>query len=352
MKRAFAGAVCGVMLITTAACGGKPEAATTGSSGSPLDEYLGGGGGLSGDGREISPQGDDPEKQQQVQELVAACMKAAGFEYVPYVPTAPEQQPVLEGDLDWARTYGYGISTIDMAAPDSSDDPNTAITAAMSQSELAAYQQALFGSSFQSTRVESGPAAAAPRAGIAPPGSGTDGSTAPPTGDATSSPGSVPQASAQVYGEPDVVDMQEFDTLFEALGKLQTSVEDDPRVIPLVAAWSDCMADAGHPGFSKVDDARNSIMSRWADLNGWEFTPVEGGGGSVSVSRGDEVTEPDPAKVAEIRTDEIALAVIDQGCRQDHQAVYDQVRTELEQKFVNEHLSELERYRDAASGGN
>ena len=117
MKRAFAGAVCGVMLITTAACGGNPEAATTGSSGSPLDEYLGGGGGLGGDGRAISLQGDDPEKQQQVQELVAACMKAAGFEYVPYVPTAPEQQPVLEGDLDWARTYGYGISTIDATAP-------------------------------------------------------------------------------------------------------------------------------------------------------------------------------------------------------------------------------------------
>ena len=243
----------------------------------------------------------DPEKQQQVQELVAACMKEAGFEYLPYVPTAPEPEPVLEGDLDWARTYGYGISTIDMAAPDPSDDPNTAITAAMSESERAAYQQALFGSSFQSTRSAGGPVAAAPPVEIAPPGVSADGSTAPPTGDADSAPGCVPTASAQVYGEPDVVDMQEFDTLFEALGKLQTSVEQDPRVVPLVAAWSDCMADAGHPGFKAVDDARNSIMSRWADLNGWEFTPVEGGGGSVSVASGDEVTEPDPAKVAEIR---------------------------------------------------
>jgi hypothetical protein len=112
------------------------------------------------------------------------------------------------------------------------------------------------------------------------------------------------------------------------------------------------MADAGHPGFTAVDDARNSIMSRWADLNGWQFTPGEGGGGSVSVSSADQVTEPDPAKVAELRTDEIALAVADLGCRKDHQAVYDQVRTELEQKFVDEHRSELERYRDATSGGN
>jgi hypothetical protein len=351
MKRAFATTVCGVMLITTAACGGSPETASTGSTDSPLAEYLGGGGGLR-NGTAVSLQGDDPEKQQQVQELVAACMMEAGFEYLPYVPTAPEPEPVLEGDLDWARTYGYGISTIDMAAPDPSEDPNTAITAAMSESERAAYQQALFGSSFQSTRSAGGPVAAAPPVEIPPPGDNADGSTAPPTGDADSAPGCIPTASSQVYGEPDVVDMQEFDTLFEALGKLQASVEQDPRVVPLVAAWSDCMADAGHPGFKAVDDARNSIMSRWADLNGWQFTPVEGGGGSVSVAGGDEVTEPDPAKVAEIRTDEIALAVIDLGCRQDHQATYDEVRTELEQKFVDEHRSELERYRDATSGGN
>jgi hypothetical protein len=352
MKRAFAGAVCSVMLITTAACSGNPNEATTGSSGSPLAEYLGDGGGLSTNGRAVSVQGDDPDKQQQVQELIAACMKEAGFEYLPYVPTAPEPQPVLEGDLDWARTYGYGISTIDATAPDPSDDPNTAITAAMSESERAAYQRALFGTSFQSTTSIGGAVAAAPPVGIAPPSGGADGSTVPPTGAAENSPGCVPQASAQVYGEPDVVDMQEFSTLFDALSKLQTSVMADPRVVPLIAVWSDCMADAGHPGFTAVDDARNSIMSRWADLNGWQFTPGEGGGGSVSVSSADQVTEPDPAKVAELRTDEIALAVADLGCRTDHQAVYDQVRTELEQKFVDEHRSELERYRDATSGGN
>jgi hypothetical protein len=352
MKRALAGTMCGVMLIATAACGGNPDGTATGSGGSPLAEYLGAGGGLSSDGRAVSVQGDDPEKQQQVQELIAACMKEAGFEYLPYVPTAPESQPVVEGDLDWASTYGYGISTIDTAAPDPSDDPNTAITAAMSESERAAYQLALFGSSFRSTSSSDGVAVAAPPVDIAPPSGGADGSTAPATGAADGSAGCVPQASAQVYGEPDIVDMQEFSTLFDALGKLQTAIMQDPRIVPLVAAWSDCMADAGHPGLAAVDDARNSIMSRWADLNGWQFTPGDAGGGSVSVSAADAVTEPDPAKVAELRTDEIALAVADLGCRKDHQAVYDQVRTELEQKFVIDYLSELERYRDATSGGN
>ena len=108
-------------------------------------------------------------------------------------------------------------------------------------------------------------------------------------------------------------------------------------MVPLVTGWSDCMADAGHPGFSKVDDARNSIMSQWAELNGWDFTPIEGGGGSVTVEKADQDNEPDPAKVAELRAAEIALAVTDLGCRANHQSVYDQVRTELEQQFVTEH---------------
>ena len=234
MKRALAGAVCGVLLITTAACGGSPEAATTGSSGSPLAEYLGDGGGLSATEGRVSLQGDDPEKQQQVQELVAACMKEAGFEYLPYVPTAPEPQPVLEGDLDWARTYGYGISTIDMAAPDPSDDPNTAIT---DGDERVGTGRLPAGTVRLVVPIQRDRSAGRwpphPRSRIAP--HRTAAPTAVPrrpTGDADSAPGCVPQASAQVYGEPDVVDMQEFDTLFEALGKLQTSVRGGPEGRP------------------------------------------------------------------------------------------------------------------------
>ena len=56
--------------------------------------------------------------------------------------------------------------------------------------------------------------------------------------------------------------------------------------------------------------------------------------------------------MADLRSREIALAVADLGCRADYQSVADEVRTELEQQFVTEHKAELERYRDATSGGN
>jgi hypothetical protein len=358
MKRMTAGVALGVVLMTTAACGGsEPAGGATTSGTSPLAEYLGGGGDLGGGGAGglamSSGSGGDTEQQQQVQELVVACMKAAGFEYLPYVPDVPDQQPVVEGDPDWAATYGYGITTIDAIGPDSSADPNTAITDAMSEAELAAYHEALFGSG--GGMLATGPGgqvvAAAPVAGTGP-GPADGASSPPPTDGAAASPGCFQQASAQVYGEPEPVDMQEFSPLFEALSKLQSAVEDDPRMVPLVTGWSDCMADAGHPGFSKVEDARNSIMSQWAALNGWDFTPTEGGGGSVTVEKADQDKELDPAKVAELRAAEIAVAVTDLGCRVNYQSAYEQVRTELEQQFVTEHKAELERYRDATSGGN
>ena len=89
---------------------------------------------------------------------------------------------MVEGDLDWAATYGYGITTIDAIGPDASEDPNTAITEEMSEAELAAYHEALFGSGggMVSIGPGGGAVAAAPAAGAGPgPVDGTN--SAPPT---------------------------------------------------------------------------------------------------------------------------------------------------------------------------
>ena len=150
MKRTLSAAAVGVILLTSAACGGdSDDTATSSPQDSPLTEYLGGGAG-GGPGMSVSINGSDndadQEQQQRVQQLVVECMKEAGFEYLPYVPTFPEMQPMIEGDREWAATYGYGITTVDAPTPDSSDDPNTAITERMSDSERAAYDKALYGS--------------------------------------------------------------------------------------------------------------------------------------------------------------------------------------------------------------
>lgn len=381
MKRTLSAAAVGVILLTSAACGEDSDGTATSSpQDSPLTEYLGGGAG-GGPGMSVSINGSDndadQEQQQRVQQLVVECMKEAGFEYLPYVPTFPEMQPMIEGDREWAATYGYGITTVDAPTPDSSDDPNTAITERMSDSERAAYDKALYGSGMTISGsggpgrlAVAGPAGGGPVAapdGAMPPSGDTPPSdaTAPsgassdatPSSEATSSAedgptGCFPTASAEVYGEPAEFDGEEFTSLFESLGKLATSVDDDPRVSPLVTQWSNCVADAGYPGMTEIEDARNSIFSKWADLNGWEFTPVEGGGASVTAIGSQDAPQLDPVLVAELREEEIALAVSDLGCRGDYQTVHDEVRVELEKQFVQDHLEELERYRDVTGGGN
>ena len=280
---------------------------------------------------------------------------------------------MVEGDLEWARTYGYGITTVDIPAPDPTDDPNTAITAKMSESERAAYDRALFGSGAMTGPGGPGQLVIAAPGGGGPgtvPGTDDSDSSDSPDGSATdpgpsgtaptdatssasdASPGCFQKASTEVYGEPAAFDGAEFESLFEALEKMMTAIDQDPRVATLIAQWSNCVADAGYPGMTSIDDARNSIFAKWADLNGWEFTPSEGGGISVSAVGGQDAPDLDPGEVGELRAEEIALAIADLGCRGDYASVHDQVQMELEKQFVEEHRDELERYRDLTGGGN
>ena len=93
-------------------------------------------------------------QQQQVQEMVADCMAREGFEYV---PTAAPQSDFFYSDpfdAEFAREHGFGITTsLDTMGEASSDafvadnvsDPNTEIVDALSESERAAYFEALYG---------------------------------------------------------------------------------------------------------------------------------------------------------------------------------------------------------------
>ena len=152
MKRMLAGRCrCGVMLMTTtAACGGSSRRAATAGRRPVRWPSISAAAGVSAaeDGGLAISSGStgDTEQQQQVQELVVACMKEAGFEYLPYVPTLPNSNR-------WWRATPTGRAPTATASPPSmrsaptpSDDPNTAITDAMSEAERAAYHQALFGS--------------------------------------------------------------------------------------------------------------------------------------------------------------------------------------------------------------
>src|SRR5690349_2415333 len=146
MKRT---AVAVIAVLALAGCGNDkaPVASDQKSDKSPLAEYMGDGFVSSSGGSSFriatraggaqQPSEEDLAKQRKVEDATAACMKAAGFEYVA-VP--PEQN--AKGKFNdafnlppdkFAEQYGYGISTIDWSkAADDDTNPNTKIRKALS----------------------------------------------------------------------------------------------------------------------------------------------------------------------------------------------------------------------------
>ncbi|WP_029136234.1 hypothetical protein [Nakamurella lactea] len=396
MGRTRSGLIIGALVATAfgtiSGCSGTGAGeGSTPSSGSapvagPLDEYLGGG---------TKPEDDEKAKaqQHQVQELVASCMKEQGFTYIPFdaamagtVTMSRESNSVA--DRDWTAKYGYGITTTNEVKPsEDQKDPNQAAMEKMSASERKAYQKALFGSAGASLSVGGGGAVVAIGpggpgvAGSGTAGSGTAGSgtaSSGTTGSGTTGSGTTGSgtsgsgtsgsgtagaadvgcygtAQTKVFGNRQQIDTSDFDDLFKALDDLHQRVDADPRVAPLIKAWASCLADAGHPGYTKITDPQDSIMKKWADLNGWDFQRGERGvtvGGPAAGGTGtDAPPAPDQQKTADLRKEEIALALADFDCRKDYRTTYDAVRVELEKAFVVAHKAELERYRDAMNGG-
>ena len=287
---------------------------------SPLDEFLGFG---------VEPSAEDQaesdQQQRQVEQLIADCMHAQGFEYTAFDPsTAPPTAGPWDLPPDeFARQYGYGITTIDRGDM-SSNDPNAPMVEAMSVPEKQAYYQALYGDML--TVDENGDLAkrmpAAPGAAAAP---DTESCSA--------------KAGAEVYGDAEEQATEgqtdAFGPLQQEMSALYERVESDQRVVDARTTWSNCMADAGYPGFADIYDPSVEVSDRATALMGDSMDPAAA----------------DPAALDELRTYEIAVATSDLACRADYDAVHQQAQTELEQSFIDANRAELEQYRDAIAAG-
>ncbi|WBQ05545.1 hypothetical protein [Kribbella sp. CA-293567] len=341
-----------VAALALAGCGANTSAADkepVASDGkSPLAEYMGegfvssGGGGMSVT-RAIGPGANESSeeqlaKQRKMEDAIAACMKTAGFEYVAVPPEARGKGKFDEAFKlppdKFAEQYGYGISTIDWGKPDdqANEDPNSKIRKALSPTAQKAYGKALNGQ-FDN------------------PGGGVIG-IAPSTGDKgkKQDTGCRGKAAEEVYGSPDeqVTDFRKFDSLFKDIEALRKRVEADQRVIDATSAWSDCLADAGHSGFTKVNEPRESISQKLQTLSGGDKgAPKPGEMTAIGPPSLDKV---DAAKLGDLRKEEIELAKADQGCKQKvYEEPFKKAQYELEKEFVEANKTQLEQYRDSVS---
>lgn len=270
------------------------------------------------------------------EEAIARCMSDEGFEYVPFVQpvswststdggvavisVGSSQRPDLPPD-QFAAQYGYGLSTLPSADSGAADvNPNAAIVDAMSLAERVAYYQALFGADQQ---LDSG---------------------GRPNAEMPGNPDSCyEQASTEVWGDQsapteDAVSVA-FASLLQQVDALAAQAMADPRMVAANETWSICMAGAGFPGYTDLNQPQSDVASRTRTLLGESL----------------DIASADPAALTELQQFEISIATADYVCREGYGETFDAVRRDIETRFVEQHLAELEEYRDAvaaaAAGG-
>ncbi|MCU1484410.1 MAG: hypothetical protein JWN67_1156 [Actinomycetia bacterium] len=297
-----------------AGCGSDPSTNAGSSSGKSFEEALG------------IDQASMQAREAKVQEAVRTCMKAEGFDYIPLDASQSNMRVKFEGgDSDDSvkdrKTKGYGITTGFMMKPRSAssqnDDPNQAIRDALSEADRLAYDTALMG-----------PEAAKAREAGAAGGGGVRiqrraGSTAEAGG--TGPSGCMDKAQTETPGGPEA--------LGDDLQEMQDRAEADPRVVEINRNWAACMADAGYTDFEQPGDARDYVRGKLDALMGAE---PQGDGVTKFVIGGDDI---DQAKLADLRQEEITIAVADGKCadKVGYAKVEKKIRAEYEQRFLDEH---------------
>lgn len=218
-------------------------------------------------------------------EEMAACMTDEGFEYVPWVmggggsDVARIMRPEYAtlDPVERARQIGYGfvLDALDYVQnpPVAEADPNLAIRDALGDEARREYMKAA---------------------------------------EACQMPDMTADEAAK-FEDPVYLELRE-DT-----NQVEAAIWQDPRVVTLDRAWSDCMADAGHPGFA-YSEIVNHISMRWEEWNS-----TRGG-----------ATAPDPAWFEELLDEKISLAVADETCQADldYVATHRAVQDELELAFI------------------
>lgn len=353
----------GVLLVLLASCGDEQSSAQTLEAAddfnSPLAEYLGVD--LSASPAEMQAQIE--QQQGDVDDFVTTCMAEQGFEYKARVDaivdfSGLEEAEVEYGSDEWVRKYGFGISTQVfpqvMVGPDllgaddsmfnrSITDPNQAYLESLSESDRTAYQAALNGPSDlytwddDLTDQENRDAMEAAR--VRDP----------------AAIGCEPQAWSEMITPADT-----YTVVYEALGPqladMYQRVEADPRIIELNQTVSQCMAEHGFE-FTTMDEVYNSIQERVNPMFEAMSDPTAGVSEAElqsldDVAREELLTavsvlpEETRAELAVVQADEIMIATALLDCGDGdlwgNGSLYDEVRIDLEKKFVDEFQDELE----------
>lgn len=192
---------------------------------------------------------DQIAERREVEALVASCMAAEGFDYVPVDQTPPEQVTTYMdgyGTADWVAEHGYGAfptddETAQIDTQIASEDPNGEYVATLSDGEAGAYYEALNGP----------PAGLDARTGAKEEVQEYDWQNA----------GCLGRAQHEVRGD-DPTQSARFAPLIAAMNALEQDQLGDPAMAPIDAEWSDCMAAAGFSGLPTKQSAADAVFAQ------------------------------------------------------------------------------------------
>jgi hypothetical protein len=252
--------------------------------------------------------------QAKVENSIAACMKAEGFEYVPSDPVAA--QAALTGkpnmsDEEFERTYGHGIATL-YGKGSAQSDPNARIRARLGEADRRAYDRTLDGGRPEQTFA-----------------------FAVDNGDFSQLGGCTKQATEQAFGGTRLLT-----TLQRALDELDDAIVNDQRVVKANELWRTCMRDATGESFDDSEAVENTIRTRLEQIVGEALPP-----GQVAPEG-----SYDPAALAELQRLEVAWTKVDLACEEKYVAqVEETVRAEKEARFRDENAELLRQVRPLGS---
>lgn len=179
---------------------------------------------------------------EKVETAIARCMARAGFEYVPVdVQTVELAQQYVRADpevsrRDYHERWGYGETTrFDDPVRTVGLGPNRRIFNSLSPAAQEAYNHTLFGENPDMTFVWT-----------------LDEEDFSETGGCTRKGVAAAFTKAQLLGT--------------YVNPKDVLVESDPRVVEAVAAWTQCMREAGYDGYEDQDEIMEELGDRLDEL--------------------------------------------------------------------------------------
>lgn len=290
-------------------------------------------------GREM----DEDSRRNAAEEVIAACMAEQGFEYTPVDHTAEGIETAYDlglvtGSPEYAASFGYGISTDPMgmyARGSQVVDPNAAYVDGLSADGRAEYLTALFGILATPEDATLSDVQARAEAVVT---------------STWEEQGCYGRGERETDEGEYLAALNSQEALIQEIVNLSSTVEADSRLAPLVVAWSECMADAGHDGYANVSDPATELMSRWQSLWAQQLAALP------EAPSGPDAAEVASAAVAlaveaEMGDEEIATAVADVECRLStgYHDLWNDVRLEVELDFYTQHEAELEAWAEVVA---